>query len=267
MRLIFFFLLLLFLNNFSILSQTNKQIWKAVFLYQKIYTVKEKARMDSLIKNDDFYRQMQDYANNNIHHKTYVMYLDNQVSKFYQKIIDKNPEIAEYINQKNKDKYLFKSLKSGKYIQNYSILSISYTVTDSLPDFHWHITGEQKKIGKYTVIKAIGQETRTYRKDGKLKDIHLELTAWFCPDIPVPNGPELYGGLPGFIMELSAGKDIFLLKEISVNLKKKIKIKPPVVQKHKGTYKEFLKEQGKIYQRFKKRYENRRNKQENLWQN
>ncbi len=262
-----FYFLLLFLLSFSVFSQNKKPVWKAVFQYKKIYTDKEKARIDSLTKNDAFYRQMQDYTKNNVHNKTYIMFFNHQVSKFYQKILDKNPETAEFLNERNKYHYLFKSLKSGKYIQNYNILNITITVIDTVPDFHWHITGEQKKIGKYTVIKATGHEIRTVRTNNKIKDIDLDITAWFCPDIPVPNGPELYGGLPGFIMEVSTGKDLFLIKELSLNRKKKIDIKPPEIQKLKGSYKAFLIELDKIYKNFKKRYENRRGNSQDWWQN
>ncbi len=261
----FLYLTLFFLWTLSAISQT-KPVWNAVFQYQKIYTDKQKARIDSLNKNDAFYRQMQEDMNLNFHHKTFVMYFDNQVSKFNQKYIYKKPEIAELMNQRKKDLYLYKSLKKHKYFQNYDVLRVLFTVTDSLPDFHWHITGEQKKIGKYTVIKATGHETRTIKADGKIKNIELDLTAWFCPDIPIPNGPELYGGLPGFIMELNTGIDLFLLKKISFKPKGKISIKPPEIQERKGTYKEFLIEQNKIYNDFKKRYENRRSNKENWWQ-
>ncbi len=261
---LFYFLLLFFLN-FSVFSQNKKPVWKAVFQYKKIYTDKEKASIDSLVKNDALFRDMQDFANNNMHYKTFVMYFDNQVSKFNQKYIDKDPRAAEFLNQLNKDFYLFKSLKTGKYIQNQRLPD--FTVTDSLPDFHWHITGEQKKIGKYTVIKATGHETRTVRTNNKIKDIDLDITAWFCPDIPVPNGPELYGGLPGFIMEVSTGKDFFLLKELSFKPNGKTSIKPPQILDKKGTYKEFLIEQDRHIKESIKRFKNRRGKQKDWWQN
>ena len=261
----FLYLTLFFLWTLSAISQT-KPVWNAVFQYQKIYTDKQKARIDSLNKNDAFYRQMQEDMNLNFHHKTFVMYFDNQVSKFNQKYIDKNPELAEFMNQSKKDLYLYKSFKKHKYFQNYNTLRVMFTVTDSLPDFHWKITGEKKKIGRYTVIKATGHENRTIKADGKIKDIELDLTAWFCPEIPIPNGPELYGGLPGFIMELNTGKDLFLLKEISFKPNSKISIKQPEIQDKKGTYKELLIEQDKALEAVKKHYKNRRGRQENWWQ-
>lgn len=257
---------LLYLLTFYVFGQKKNQ-WKAVFQYHQIYTTKQKARMDSLMKNDAFYRQMQGFANQNIHNKTYVMFFDNKVSKFYQKYIDKDPNASEFLNRKNSYLYLFKSYQRHQYIQDYEVLRVPFTVVDSLSDFHWKITGEQKKIGQYKVIKATGYEIRPILKKGKIKEIKLNLIAWFCPDIPIPNGPELYGGLPGFIMELNTGKDLFLLKELSRNPKKNATIKPPEIHKQKGSFKSFLIERQKIYERFKKYHQNHRKTTKNWWQN
>ncbi len=262
----YYLVALLFLLTLNIFSQ-EKKLWKAVFQYHKIYTDKEKARMDSLRKNDAFYRQMQGFANKNIHNKTYIMFFDNHISKFYQKYIDKNPDSREFLNRKNTYLYLFKSYQKHQYIQDYEVLRVPFTVMDSLPNFHWKITGDQKKIGQYTVIKAIGYEIRPILKKGKIKDIKLNLIAWFCPDIPISNGPELYGGLPGFIMELNTGKDLFLLKELSLNYKNNTTVKPPKIHKQKGNFKDFLIERKKIYERFKKYHQNHRKTQRNWWQN
>lgn len=47
------------------------------------------------------------------------------------------------------------------------------------------------------------------------------------PEIPVSNGPENYFGLPGLILEVSAGKTILLCSKVAINIKDKKEIKAP----------------------------------------
>ena len=117
-----------------------------------------------------------------------------------------------------------------------------YLIKDTLPDFHWKITGETKKIGRYTAIKAVGTE-KIWKKKVSMPDLSgkknikpaveskivtREVTAWFTPEIPVSNGPEKYGGLPGLILELHIPGKIYMAKKISINPRQKKEIKAPV---------------------------------------
>jgi GLPGLI family protein len=52
------------------------------------------------------------------------------------------------------------------------------------------------------------------------------ITAWYCPEIPINQGPENYWGLPGLILEVSDGKTIILCSKIVMNSKDKVEIKP-----------------------------------------
>ena len=51
------------------------------------------------------------------------------------------------------------------------------------------------------------------------------ITAWYCPEIPINQGPENYWGLPGLILEVSDGKTIILCSKIVLNSKEKAEIK------------------------------------------
>lgn len=53
------------------------------------------------------------------------------------------------------------------------------------------------------------------------------VTAWYTMDIPVPQGPENYWGLPGLILEVSDGKTTILCSKIVINPKDKKEIKAP----------------------------------------
>ena len=52
-------------------------------------------------------------------------------------------------------------------------------------------------------------------------------TAWYTPQIPVSNGPEEFGGLPGLILEINDGKLTIVCSEIVLNPLDKIEIKEP----------------------------------------
>jgi GLPGLI family protein len=60
---------------------------------------------------------------------------------------------------------------------------------DSLFPMHWELPGESREVGSLHCAKA----TTHFR--GR------DYVCWYCPDIPVPDGPWKLGGLPGLIVE------------------------------------------------------------------
>lgn len=65
------------------------------------------------------------------------------------------------------------------------------------------------------------QETTTNDED------MVEIVAWYTPMIPVSQGPSEYWGLPGLIMEISAGNTTMLCSKIVINPEDKEKIIAP----------------------------------------
>tara|TARA_R110002094_G_scaffold188493_1_gene163720 strand:- start:14 stop:274 length:261 start_codon:yes stop_codon:yes gene_type:complete len=51
-----------------------------------------------------------------------------------------------------------------------------------------------------------------------------EVEAWYTPQIPVGHGPLEYWGLPGLIIEVSAGNTIMLCSKIVMNPDEKVEI-------------------------------------------
>ena len=66
----------------------------------------------------------------------------------------------------------------------------------------------------------------------------ITVTAWYCPEIPVNQGPDEYWGLPGLIMEVNDGKTVIMCSKLVMNVKDKIEIKAPTGG-DKVTQKEF----------------------------
>lgn len=53
------------------------------------------------------------------------------------------------------------------------------------------------------------------------------IEAWYTLQIPIAQGPAEYGGLPGLILEVSAGNTTLLCSEIVLNPKENITITAP----------------------------------------
>lgn len=65
-----------------------------------------------------------------------------------------------------------------------------YRYADTGVSYQWKLSQEEKQIGGYKCKKA----TCAYR--GR------NWVAWYCPDIVLSEGPYVFGGLPGLIMQL-----------------------------------------------------------------
>lgn len=71
-----------------------------------------------------------------------------------------------------------------------SILLDHYLYQDSDIPIAWNVTEEVKEISQYTVQKA------TTSFGGR------DFEAWFTLEVPIVDGPYVFGGLPGLIIEL-----------------------------------------------------------------
>ena len=164
----------------------------------------------------------------------------------------------------------YKDIKAKTFAIEKEMMGKEFLVKDSLPKMAWKMTGETKQIGNYTCFKATAiqaaQKTdfRNFRPKGeavaekKTADAkpqsdkakvsnfldqgeipkEIEVIAWYAPEIPVGQGPENYWGLPGLILEVSAGKTRMLCSKIVMNPKDKKEIKAPTKGKE-VTQKEF----------------------------
>lgn len=54
-----------------------------------------------------------------------------------------------------------------------------------------------------------------------------EVEAWYTLQIPVKHGPAEYWGLPGLILEVSAGNTTMLCSQIVINPREKLTIEAP----------------------------------------
>ncbi|HUH51687.1 MAG TPA: GLPGLI family protein [Flavobacterium sp.] len=185
-------------------------------------------------------------AMNKASEKTYILDFTKEESLYTEEERLEQPQtgnnrISVSISHSTSGK-LYKNLK-----ENYSLLESDYLdkvflIKDSLYTSGWELGTETKKVGNYTVYKAtrttkakqlISEEENAAEKESDFlsliadEPIDLVTTAWYTPEIPVANGPETYGGLPGLILELHTANRVYLCSEIVLNPKKPIKIKMP----------------------------------------
>ena len=89
------------------------------------------------------------------------------------------------------DNSIYKDSFTKEYSKNVSLMDKSYLIKDKLTDYKWKLTRETKKIIGFDVKKA----TSTI-------DSTTSVVAWYAPNITVKDGPKMYNGLPGLILEL-----------------------------------------------------------------
>ena len=151
----------------------------------------------------------------------------------------------------------YKNIKTNAFIQNQEFYGKVFLVRDTLNEIVWTIGSETKKIGNYTCFKATcmrpafdlswynfswselrretekkidsseKQETNVKSNNTKQDIDMVEVVAWYTPMIPVSQGPYDYRGLPGLILEVSAGHTTLLCSKIVLNPGDKEVIKVP----------------------------------------
>jgi GLPGLI family protein len=130
------------------------------------------------------------------------------------------------------DDETYKNYETGKSIEQRELGPKKYIIEDSLKKLSWKLddAGSTKMIKNYTCRKALCKSPQG-----------LDVVAWYSDEINCPSGPDIYGGLPGMILEVSIGDGeiVFTPIEITNSTDKKL-VKAPVSGK-KISRKEFQK--------------------------
>lgn len=131
---------------------------------------------------------------------------------------------------------LYKNTAELKFIEETELFSKPFLIDDELENREWELTDQSRKIGDYSVYKAIFS-TISERKmmtfsdgeEGEMKTISdtTRIEAWYTPEIPVSQGPDDYWGLPGLILEINDGTTTFLCTKVVLNPEGGVNIKVP----------------------------------------
>ena len=131
---------------------------------------------------------------------------------------------------------LYKNIKEKRMANKTDLMGKIFLIKDNLVSYDWELTGETKNIGNYTCYKATYEieedDIIIDMIDGEVKEvketIKRTLVAWYTTDVPVSNGPNNYGGLPGLILEVNDGDLTIVCSELVLNPKEAKEIKEPV---------------------------------------
>ncbi len=162
---------------------------------------------------------------------------------------------------------LYKNTQEKTYLNQKDLMGKGFLVNGKLAKSDWKLGSETKKIGKYTCYKATSTKEVEKKSvmvvDGDKKETKkketIVTTAWYTPQIPISNGPGMYGGLPGLILEINEGKTTILCTELVLNPKKSVEIKKPTKGK-KVSQKEFDQIQKEKMKEFTERFKTRKSK-------
>lgn len=119
-------------------------------------------------------------------------------------------------SRSNMDFVIEKNRANGAITTQARILRDEYSYEEDRK-ISWKILPETTKIGEYKVQKA------TTNFAGR------DWTAWFSTDLPFPDGPYKFSGLPGLIIKIEDGKG-----DYSFDLKESKKIDAPATFQTRG---------------------------------
>ena len=131
---------------------------------------------------------------------------------------------------------LYKNISENRMAHKTELMGKVFLIKDNLEAYDWKLTGEAKNIGNYTCYKAVyekeEEDIQIDMIDGEVKEEKVTkkrtLVVWYTTDVPVSNGPNNYGGLPGLILEVNDGDLTIVCSEIVLNPKEVKEIKEPI---------------------------------------
>ncbi|MDB4270005.1 GLPGLI family protein [Flavobacteriaceae bacterium] len=136
----------------------------------------------------------------------------------------------------------YKNINTTSLVQTQEFYGKRFLVKDELQKIEWKMDSESKQIGQYICFKATAtvpseelnwfnfswNDLAEENAEGENAEIKMtEIEAWYTLQIPLKHGPAEYWGLPGLILEVSAGNTTILCSEIVINPKEKINIEAP----------------------------------------
>ncbi len=206
--------------------------------FQGEATYKTSRKMKDLKINDGKNKELKDQVREQLRkqfQKEYILAFNQDESLYKQnETLDTPTPQTSGIEIKipgNTD-ILYRNNKENRYAKKAEIFGKLFLIKDTLTTWDWELTKETKNIGEYACFKATRTEKTTMRKiddDNKMEEVEGTkiITAWYTPQIPIPNGPANYYGLPGLILEVNDESETIICSKIIINPKKGVEINEP----------------------------------------
>ena len=163
----------------------------------------------------------------------------NVKEKMYS--VDKEFFGKEFLIKDSLTVYRWQMGSETKKIGNYTCYKATAVVATDATDFRnfrrrdndskegdkkTELTEEEKEAAKKTK-DSIDSNKKTNFMDDVEQIKEKTITAWYCPEIPINQGPDKYWGLPGLILEVNDGTTVLLCSKIVMNSNEKADIKAP----------------------------------------
>ena len=181
--------------------------------------------------------------------KTYVLTFNKEESLFKQEEkldVDAMSGATNSWGKNFSQGNQYNNVKTNQQIQKQEFYGKQFLVKDNLQPIKWNLGTETKQIGNYMCFKATASVPTTdltwydfswdrlrntnQEQSENNEEVEVEMTqieAWYTPQIPVRHGPSEFWGLPGLILEVSAGNTTMLCTKIVMNADENEKIEAP----------------------------------------
>lgn len=132
------------------------------------------------------------------------------------------------------ERTVYKNLPENKMVDSRVFLTKKFLIRGNLDEIQWKISEGQKQILNYFCMKA------------EFRDTTDHYVAWFTPQIPIPNGPGEYSGLPGMILQvdMNDGERVITATELTETEIDESLLKEPTKGKEvtSGEFREIVRE-------------------------
>jgi GLPGLI family protein len=111
--------------------------------------------------------------------------------------------------------YRFESSRKNRYLdtENTSII-------DKIPSYDWVLSKDTLIVTGYICKKATTDRTLFGRRQ--------HITAWYCDEIPINDGPMAFNGLPGLILQIEIGEmNVIKFEQLKFFKDETVQIKEP----------------------------------------
>lgn len=155
-----------------------------------------------------------------VHSDNKSIFLSSENSSIFQDVEDDVTMDLDNFKISKFTSVVYKDFSQNKILQREYILDKQFIIDDSLNSYKWIFLDEEKIINgiKCKLARSV---------DVFGTNIH----AWFSLDFPIPNGPSIYHGLPGLIIQIESEKFSFYLTSIKI-----VKSKTDISFTEKGEY-------------------------------
>lgn len=108
---------------------------------------------------------------------------------------------------------LYRNFSNGQLLQQTTLDDVTYVINDSIHSLPWKLTTDTLTVLGHLCKKATAITSLQPRNK-------VPVIAWYCEDIPLPIGPEVFGGLPGAILkfDIDSGAIVYTATRITASI-------------------------------------------------